>query len=180
MPYSDPEERRKFQREYMAEWRKKNPKIAKENDRRQREKNREKRLEYSKKYNPGYWERNKDELKRKSKKYYEVHSEEVKERVKIYRTENRIRYQEGRRRKVEEKYQWWYEYRNELKCARCPESDPNCIDFHHRNPKEKESSPVSMVSSTWSKEKILTEIAKCDILCANCHRKEHARLKNGA
>jgi hypothetical protein len=29
------------------------------------------------------------------------------------------------------------------------------------------------VNQGWSKERILEEIKKCDVLCANCHFKEH-------
>ena len=56
----------------------------------------------------------------------------------------------------------------------CDESHPACLDFHHRDPREK----VMILSKVtnqrgWSIERILAEIAKCEVICANCHRKEH-------
>jgi hypothetical protein len=65
-----------------------------------------------------------------------------------------------------------------VSCSRCPENDPVCLDFHHRD--EKEVTVAATVKKGWSKERILVEIAKCDVLCSNCHRKLHASaLANG-
>lgn len=60
-----------------------------------------------------------------------------------------------------------------LKCNRCPETDWVALDFHHSDPNEKDMEISNMVGLAWSKEKILKEISKCEILCANCHRKHH-------
>jgi hypothetical protein len=61
--------------------------------------------------------------------------------------------------------------RNE--CKQCGESHISCLVFHHRNPKEKNFTIAKMVSGKMKKELILEEIKKCDVLCANCHRKLH-------
>lgn len=45
------------------------------------------------------------------------------------------------------------------------------IDFHHRNPSEKEISPCTLLFR--SEKVIREELHKCDILCANCHREVH-------
>lgn len=58
-------------------------------------------------------------------------------------------------------------------CLRCGESHPATLDFHHRDPAEKEISANHMVKGRWSPAEIDKELAKCDVLCANCHRKEH-------
>jgi predicted HNH restriction endonuclease len=57
-------------------------------------------------------------------------------------------------------------------CVNCGESDPACIDFHHRNPEEKEFHVGRMQGK--SEAKIIKEVEKCVCLCANCHRKLHA------
>ena len=62
---------------------------------------------------------------------------------------------------------------NSLKksCQICGERDPRCLDFHHRNPSEK------TVGIAWGRaglDTLLKEIEKCDVLCANCHRKLHS------
>ncbi len=57
-------------------------------------------------------------------------------------------------------------------CSRCSEKHIACLEFHHREPKLK-GATISQLPDSWPMEKVLEEIAKCDILCANCHRKEH-------
>lgn len=44
------------------------------------------------------------------------------------------------------------------------------LDWAHRNPDEKLYNPSQM--RTMSDEAYFAEIAKCDLICANCHRKE--------
>ena len=73
--------------------------------------------------------------------------------------------------------QWYAEYKKTLTCSRCPESDAVCLDFHHLDPTKKDYTVSQTMWSGASIKKILTEIEKCVVLCANCHRKEHARLK---
>jgi hypothetical protein len=63
-------------------------------------------------------------------------------------------------------------YYGKLACTKC--GYDKCVaslDLHHRNPSEKEHNPSKML--THSKDKILNEFAKCDLLCANCHRELH-------
>jgi hypothetical protein len=57
-------------------------------------------------------------------------------------------------------------------CIRCGEADPACLDFHHRNPDEKELT-LSLAIARASLKRIQAEVVKCDVLCANCHRKVH-------
>lgn len=69
---------------------------------------------------------------------------------------------------------WFQELKSKLKCERCTESDTVCLDFHHIDAKTKEREVAAVVSNLgWCKERILKEIAKCIVLCANCHRKQH-------
>ena len=58
-------------------------------------------------------------------------------------------------------------------CVSCDEDDPACLDFHHTDTDRKEMTVSSMISYGYSKERLLGEIGKCEILCANCHRKRH-------
>ena len=76
--------------------------------------------------------------------------------------------------RVHKKYQqWWRDYRATLSCVRCGENHPAIIDFHHSDPKQKEFNIGDGISNHYSKERIMTEVAKCDVLCANCYRKIH-------
>ncbi len=55
-------------------------------------------------------------------------------------------------------------------CTVCGiEDSPAIYDFHHRDPGNKDFS-ISQ-GKTWAK--IELEIQKCDLVCANCHRKLH-------
>lgn len=59
-------------------------------------------------------------------------------------------------------------------CVDCEESDPVCLDFHHRDPSQK-SFVIGHQYAQRSRERMQIEIDKCDVLCANCHRKRHAK-----
>lgn len=92
---------------------------------------------------------------------------------------NRSKRQEEVRQRKEELAVWLTEYKKALKCQRCPENHPACIDFHHRDSSQKEAKVSDMLRNGCSKESILREIEKCDPLCSNCHRKLHWKEKNG-
>lgn len=68
---------------------------------------------------------------------------------------------------------WLMEYKSTLKCINCDEDFIGCLEFHHNDPAQKDFTISRMVMDGWGKERILEEIEKCDILCANCHRKWH-------
>jgi hypothetical protein len=58
----------------------------------------------------------------------------------------------------------------DVPCADCGERFPPCsMDFDHRDPKEKRSRVPALIGRAGD-ARILAEIAKCDIVCANCHR----------
>jgi hypothetical protein len=62
-------------------------------------------------------------------------------------------------------------------CASCEETEICCLDLHHFDPKKKDFliSKVSQGGIT-SLDRIKKELAKCVVLCSNCHRKVHAGL----
>lgn len=61
------------------------------------------------------------------------------------------------------------EYKN-IPCMDCGNSYPHYVmDFDHRDPEVKEFA-ISQMPRDCSLEKILNEIKKCDVVCANCHR----------
>jgi len=78
------------------------------------------------------------------------------------------------KRRREEVRLWWRSFKATKRCDVCGESAPECLHFHHRDPSQKEINLGNVASSgRWSKERILEEVAKCDVLCANCHAKHH-------
>jgi hypothetical protein len=103
--------------------------------------------EYTRAYNRDYYQRNREHLLKKQK--------------------------EKNKRHVEKVGLWLCEYKKGLSCSRCPESHPATLQFHHRNPEEKEFSIGMYRQGRFSKKRLLKKIAKCDVICANCHAKEH-------
>ncbi len=57
-------------------------------------------------------------------------------------------------------------------CIDCGERDPVVLDFDHIKPGTKFKSVSRMLSGHYSWESILAEIKKCEIRCANCHRRK--------
>lgn len=65
------------------------------------------------------------------------------------------------------KYIWNYKLGHP--CATCGEADPIVLEFDHRDRKQKLFAISRMRFRTI--EKLKAEIAKCDVRCANCHRR---------
>ncbi|ELZ06684.1 homing endonuclease associated repeat-containing protein [Natrialba aegyptia] len=84
--------------------------------------------------------------------------------------EERIERKDRRRSEIRH---WLYAYKDRhCECERCGEGRPPCLDFHH--PDEKNHGIATMVVNGHSKSSIRAEIERCIVLCANCHRLEHA------
>jgi hypothetical protein len=61
------------------------------------------------------------------------------------------------------------------RCIKCGESRPWCIDFHHRDTKDKFMSIPDMAKRGFPIPVIKIELNKCDSICANDHREHHFR-----
>ena len=65
------------------------------------------------------------------------------------------------------------------KCENCNlhlcDSHYCVFDFHHLDPKEKDPNFAKIKYQKW--EVIKNEIDKCQLLCSNCHRLEHAKIE---
>jgi len=89
-----------------------------------------------------------------------------------YEKDKSITKNRNKRNKIRNK-EWYREYKSKLKCNRCPETHIACLEFHHSDPTKKEFNVSIQIRGTYSIEKIKKEIEKCEVLCANCHRKLH-------
>ena len=58
-------------------------------------------------------------------------------------------------------------------CLWCKETDWRVLEFHHIDLGDKESVLSRMISNNSSIGKILPELEKCVVLCANCHVRYH-------
>lgn len=61
------------------------------------------------------------------------------------------------------------------KCGLIEKDHPEIYDFHHLDPNEKE---FNISKNALIFDKIKNELDKCVVLCANCHRKEHANTRH--
>lgn len=60
------------------------------------------------------------------------------------------------------------------KCKRCGMDDKRCLEFHHKDPTTKET---LITPNIQNKKRLLREINKCIILCANCHKIVHTEME---
>ena len=99
-----------------------------------------------------------------SRMYYQRDPAPYKARAKAGRQRARVRNREKFR-----------EYLNASWCADCGIRDFAVLEFDHRDPGDKhyDISSVARGPNSWAT--VLKEIAKCDVVCANCHRKRTAR-----
>ena len=72
------------------------------------------------------------------------------------------------------RYVW--EYLQGKQCIVCGEPDPLVLEFDHREPDDKDCRiAMAMVTRKFSLERLQKELDKCDILCANCHKRKSAK-----
>jgi len=101
------------------------------------------------------------------RKHYEKNISYYNAKRKIYTDKHRL---ENRKLIIQ--------YLNEHACIGiryngkpCGESRIEVLDFDHRDRLQKTTNIANTISS-WSWDKIKLEIEKCDVLCANCHRRK--------
>lgn len=71
---------------------------------------------------------------------------------------------------------WVEEIKKDLRCEICGESRHWVLDFHHKDPSVKEAG-IAVLLGRGTIGKITEEMAKCQVLCSNCHRDLHYREK---
>jgi len=104
-----------------------------------------------------------DKRKYNREYYAKMSSERKREKVALQRK---------RIRKIRKRLD---NYKKIRKCS-CGENHVACLEFHHVSGK-KQIEVSNAVRWGWSFEKILKEIEKCIIVCANCHRKLHHKRR---
>lgn len=92
--------------------------------------------------------------------YYQTHKAKHITVVREYKT--RLR---------EENQQKLTEYLSDKCCVDCGEADPIVLEFDHVRGTKKQAISRMRCHSSW--ETLLEELAKCEVRCANCHRRRH-------
>ena len=101
----------------------------------------------------------KDCKKKSDKKYYQDNKPQMRESIARSRSDRNKKNQA-----------LMIEYLDGRNCVECGERDVRVLEFDHRERSEKKSNISTLMSDVCSWDRILEEIALCDILCANCHR----------
>lgn len=86
---------------------------------------------------------------------------------------NRARKLEMQQRRAQDIQNFIDATKTEAGCRTCGERDPRCLSFHHRDGEEKLFDISIAGNGQKSMAALTAEIAKCDVLCMNCHMKHH-------
>lgn len=63
-----------------------------------------------------------------------------------------------------------WDYLKNHPCVHCGETNPVLLEFDHISQEDKVDSVSRLVKNGYSESTVFREIAKCQVLCANCHR----------
>lgn len=123
-----------------------------------------------------YYEKNKERISQYNKKKYLEKRETLIAYQKEYRQKNREKLYQRDKLKRRERLLKAIELLGG-KCSKCWETyDPVCYDFHHTDPSQKDFTIGENMSV--GEERFFTEVSKCVLLCANCHRITHKELRD--
>lgn len=78
-------------------------------------------------------------------------------------------YRKTKQSLADKHYQWLARYKRERGCERCKITDPRVLDFHHKNKQDKLFG-IAALRKEVGFQKLIAEIEKSVVLCANCHR----------
>lgn len=115
--------------------------------------------------------------------YLKTHRPKALAQGALYREANYGRIAERIRLKGQSRFQLLASWKTGP-CMDCgkPYEQPYCMEFDHRDRSSKILG-VSRMSGTWPIERIKAEVAKCDLVCRNCHRirtkKSHPKVPGG-
>lgn len=89
------------------------------------------------------------------------------ERVR-YQSGDRARKEANKARTIESNRNSLWDYLSTHPCVDCGNSDPRVLEFDHRDELTKSHNVTELWNYSW--KRIMEEIDKCDVRCANCHR----------
>lgn len=100
------------------------------------------------------------------------------ERTKRWKRKGNLKEQAARKKKLKLSRQFCrkrnrtfvFDYLKAHPCVDCGETDPIVLEFDHVRGK-KSSNVGQLMNSTYSLDTLQKEIDKCDVRCANCHRR---------
>lgn len=125
--------------------------------------------EYARNYYHRKMKEDPDFIKKRKEKYMHLSPTEKAEYIKKQSASRREKYLQLYRSRLREGL---YEYLSWIVCENCGQSyPPKVYDFHHIDPSSKHECVSRLLGG--SLEKLMIEVDKCSVLCANCHRMLH-------
>lgn len=82
---------------------------------------------------------------------------------------------ERNKEKIKLVKQYLWDYKVKYGCVDCNETDPVVMEFDHLQDK---SFTISNKAARYSLTKLKQELDKCEVVCANCHRRRTAKRGN--
>ena len=128
-------------------------------------------LNYKKDHHRGGRRERKPRLKLRPSKGRDKEKQKQRQHESYLRNKKQV--QERSKQRTLELRLFILQYKKDSGGCSCGEKHPALLDFHHRDPENKIASINRMVAYNRSLEVIQRELKKCDILCANCHRRLH-------
>lgn len=116
-----------------------------------------------------------DAEKQSAKKYLSTHREKRRAWERSYYARNKEKFASKQYKKYRLNRDWIIAYKLKHPCVDCGETDPIVLDFDHRDPKTKLKGVATLVVCGIALQRVIEEVAKCDVRCANCHRRKTAR-----
>jgi predicted HNH restriction endonuclease len=106
-----------------------------------------------------------------ARRYYAANKEKCLTRHRQWYEDNKESVTTKQREKKRARKLWAIEYLGG-QCAACNQVvPPAAFEFHHLDPETKDRDPSKMLHLSLDRLKL--ELAKCQLLCANCHRIAH-------
>ena len=108
---------------------------------------------------------------------YQTYCKECSHRRRVQYYKEHQAEEDAANKKRRERYRRRFiRYKQTLACARCGEARWYVLDFHHPK-RDKESTVGLLITRQAAWDTVIKEIAKCRVLCANCHRELHHRSR---
>ena len=109
------------------------------------------------------------------REYRKTHREHARKRVRKHRAAHRGKINKRARERYREnawryhETRFWAQQQLGGKCEVCGEDCWLALDFHHIDPATKSFAICTAMSRGWKRSRIEPELAKCILLCRNCH-----------
>jgi hypothetical protein len=127
------------------------------------------------------YEKNRDREVERKRRERAAYPERHRAHARAWVERNLERHRQTVRRRKREVADFIRAYKAAHPCERCGEAHPACLEFHHRDRAAKTANVSEIgVRRGWSIARVRAELAKCDVRCANCHRKAHWKERQTA